>query len=346
MIDLRSDTVTQPSPQMRLAMYEAELGDDVFGEDPTVNQLEHMAAQQMGKEAAVLVVSGTMGNVVCGLTHCGRGDEMIVDEDSHLYINEVGAIAALGSIQTRAITSNNRGIPDSRAVEMAIRPKGLHFPPTGLLCLENTHNRASGAVFTIQEMGEASEVAHAHGVPVHLDGARIFNASIALGVPVAALASQVDSITFCLSKGLACPIGSIVCGSTEFIARARKVRKMLGGGMRQAGVIAAAGIVAMENMVDRLAEDHENARHLANGLVQMPGISIDLTPIQSNIVIFQTPDIHPSFFIDQLKSRGLLTSHSVGKGIRMVTHYGITAEDIDTTLEIVESTLHSKELVV
>ena len=343
-IDLRSDTVTQPSQEMRRAMFEAELGDDVFGEDPTVNRLEALAAQRMGKEAAVLVVSGTMGNVVCGLAHCARGDEVIVDEDSHLFINEVGAIAALGGVQVRTLPSNDHGMLDPATVEAAIRPEGLHFPPTGLVCLENTHNRASGTVFTPKEMAGVAEVAHAHGVPVHLDGARIFNAAIALGIPAAELAAYADSVTFCLSKGLSCPVGSLVCGSAEFIAKARKMRKMLGGGMRQAGVIAAAGIVALERMVDRLADDHENAARLAQGLARLPGISLDPSRTESNIVIFEVPDRHAPEFIGEIKERGVLASHSVGKGVRFVTHYGINAEDVDTALEVVSTTLRSRQM--
>ena len=344
-IDLRSDTVTQPSPEMRRAMYEAELGDDVFGEDPTVNRLEAMAAERMGKEAALLVASGTMGNLVCGLTHCARGDEMVVGADAHLFVNEVGAIAGLGGIQVRTLPTDDRGMVDPEAVEAAIRPQGLHFPRTALVSLENTHNRGSGAVFTPQEMGAVTEVAHAHGVPVHLDGARIFNAAVALGIPAADLAAQADSLSFCLSKGLSCPVGSAVCGDAEFIARARKTRKMLGGGMRQAGIIAAAGIVALEHMVDRLAEDHENARRLAQGLAQMPGISLDLSRIQSNIVIVETPIRPAPEFIGELKEHGVLANHSVGKGTRFVTHYGINAEDVDEALEVVEATLRSRQAV-
>ena len=344
-IDLRSDTVTQPTPEMRRAMYEAELGDDVLGEDPTVNRLEAMAAERTGKEAALLVASGTMGNLVCALGHCARGDEMIVGADSHIFVYELGGAAVLGGIQVRTLPNDTRGMLDPHQVEEAIRPPGLHFPPTGLVCLENTHNRGSGAVFTVEEMGAVAQVAHAHGVPVHLDGARIFNASVALGVPVAELAAQADSITFCLSKGLACPVGSVVCGSAEFIARARKVRKMLGGGMRQAGVLAAGGIVALEQMVARLAEDHANARRLAQGLARMPGLAIDPARIQSNIVIVEVLERPAQEFLRELEDRGVLAGSSLGQRVRLVTHYGITAEDVDTALETLEAVVRRERFV-
>ena len=336
-IDLRSDTVTLPTPDMRRAMAEAELGDDVFGEDPTVNRLEAIAAERLGKEAGLLVASGTMGNLVCALASCNRGDEMIVGADAHIFFNEVGGASALGGIQLRTVPTDARGMFDPEQVEAAIRTDNIHFPPTGLVCLENTHNRGNGAVFTTQEMASVTQVAHAHGVPVHLDGARVFNAAVALGVPVAELAAQADCVTFCLSKGLACPVGSLVCGTAEFISRARKVRKMLGGGMRQAGVIAAAGIVALEQMVDRLAEDHANAQRLARGLAGMPGLAIDPGRIQSNIVIVEVLDRPPQELVAELKSRGVLAGHSPGKGVRFVTHYGINAEDIDAALETVEA---------
>ena len=345
-IDLRSDTMTQPSPEMRRAMYEAELGDDVYGEDPTVNRLEAVAAERVGKEAALLVASGTMGNLVCALTHCSRGDEMIVGADAHIFLNETGGVAAFGGIQTRPLPNDARGMMDPDQVEDAIRPEGLHYPPTGLVCLENTHNRGNGAAFTAEEMGAVTRVAHAHGVPVYLDGARLFNAAVALGVPAAELAAQADSLSFCLSKGLACPVGSVVCGTAEFVARARKVRKMLGGGMRQAGVFAAAGLVALDGMVERLAEDHANARRLAQGLATMPGLSIDPAAIQSNIVIVEVTDRETQGLIGGLKARGVLASLSGGKGVRFVTHYGITPADIDRALEVVKMAVREDRAVV
>ena len=342
MIDLRSDTVTQPTAEMRRAMAEAEVGDDVFGEDPTVNRLEAMAAERMGKEAALFVASGTMANLVSALTHCQRGDEMVLGTDAHIFMNEVGGVAALGGIQVKAVPNHSRGKLDPETVEEAIRPDGLHFPSTGLVCMENTHNRGSGAAFTAQEMGGVTEVAHAHGVPVHLDGARIFNAAVALGVPASSLAAQADSVSFCLSKGLSCPVGSLVTGTTEFIAKARKTRKMVGGGMRQAGVLAAAGVVALEHMVDRLAEDHDNAKRLAQGLAQLPGVAIDPAQVQTNIVIVEMTEKPPLEFISELKERGVLANYNLGRRVRFVTHHGINAEDIDEALDASEAVLRGK----
>ena len=340
MVDLRSDTVTLPTAEMRRAMYEAELGDDVYGEDPTVNRLEAMSAERTGKEAAVLVASGTMGNLVCGLTHCGRGDEVIVGDTAHTYLNEQGGVAALGGVQIHTITTDARGMLDPQRVEAAIRPQGLQPPRTALVCLENTHNRGSGAAFTADEMAGVTGVAHAHGASVHLDGARIFNAAVALGVPVAELAAQADSLSFCLSKGLSCPVGSVVCGSEEFITRARRTREMVGGGMRQAGIIAAAGIVALETMVDRLAEDHVNAQRLAQGLATIPGLSIDPSRIQTNIVYVDLLDTAAHELSAALRERGVL-ANGMGNWVRFVTHYGITAEDIELALDAIEAAVRA-----
>ena len=337
-IDLRSDTVTQPTPEMRLAMAEAEVGDDVFGEDPTVNRLEAMAAERLGKEAALFVASGTMANLVSGLTHCQRGDEMVLGSEAHIFHNEVGAIAALGGVHVRTVPNDARGMIDPAAVEAAIRmPTNLHHPRTALVCLENTHNRCSGDVLDAEDIGAIAEVAHRHDAALHIDGARIFNAAVALGVPPAELARQADTVSFCLSKGLSCPVGSLVCGSQEVIARARKYRKMVGGGMRQAGVIAAAGIVALDTMVDRLAEDHANAKHLARGLAAIPGLTLAPDSIQTNIVIFEVTDRPAPEFMDSLKGQGVLTSYTGGRKVRMVTHYGISAEDIDEALNATET---------
>jgi threonine aldolase len=274
-IDLRSDTVTQPTPAMREAMARAEVGDDVFGEDPTVKRLEAMAAELMGKEAAVFVASGTMGNLTSLLALCERGDEAIVGSESHILHYEVAGAAGVGSIQLRPVANDTHGRLDLEAMAATIRGRNIHYPRTAAVCLENTHNRCGGAVLTAEEIASVAELAHRHGAAVHLDGARVFNAAVALGVPAAELTAEVDTVTFCLSKGLAAPVGSLVCASAELVARARKARKMLGGGMRQAGVIAAAGVVALETMVERLAEDHEHARLLADGLAQVPGVRID-----------------------------------------------------------------------
>ena len=332
-IDLRSDTVTLPTPAMREAMYRAELGDDVYGEDPTVNRLEEMAAERMGKEAAVLLTSGTQGNLCGILAHCQRGDEVIVGDQAHVLHYEVASCAALGGIQLRAVP-NGRALPDPADVEAAIRGSNIHFPPTGCVCLENTHNRCGGAVLSAEEMGRVIDVAHRHGIPVHLDGARIFNAAVALGVQAKDLVKDVDSVTFCLSKGLSAPVGSLLCGGAEYIKRARKLRKMLGGGMRQAGIIAAPGIVALETMVDRLAEDHANARTLAEGLAELPGVILDPKTVQSNIVIFGlAPSISTSAFLGKLAADGVRANATGPQRVRMVTHYGIVAEDIQLALQ-------------
>lgn len=331
-IDLRSDTVTHPTPAMREAMAQAEVGDDVFGEDPTVKRLESMAAERTGKEAAVFVASGTMGNLVSLLAHCQRGDEAIVGREAHILQYEVAGAAAVGGILLREVPNAPHGMLDLEAVEATVRGENIHFPRTAVVCLENTQNRCGGGVITIEETKALAELAHRHGIAVHLDGARIFNAAIALGVEAKELTADVDSVTFCLSKGLSAPVGSVVCGPAEFVAKARKARKMLGGGMRQAGVIAAAGVVALETMVDRLAEDHEHARVLATGLAQVPGIRIDTEAAQTNIVIFAIAGDHLTFQ-RRLRDAGLLTTPIGGGRVRMVTHHGITRADIDEALE-------------
>jgi threonine aldolase len=330
-IDLRSDTVTQPTPEMRRAMAEAVVGDDVFGDDPTVQRLESMAAERMGKEAAVFVASGTMGNIVCLLAHCQRGDEAIVGAEAHVLQYEVASAAGVGGIQLRAVPNLSHGMLDLDAVAATIRGRDIHFPRTALVCLENTQNRCGGGAITVDETNAVVTLAHERGIAVHLDGARIFNATIALGVPATALTAEVDSVTFCLSKGLSAPIGSLVCGSEEFVARARKARKQLGGGMRQVGVIAAAGIVALETMVDRLAEDHEHARLLAQGLASMPGVGIDPASVQTNLVFFDVDDA--SSFRRRLYEAGVWVTGMGPTRVRMVTHYGITRADIDEALD-------------
>ena len=330
-IDLRSDTVTHPTPAMREAMAQAVVGDDVFGEDPTVQRLEAMAAELMGKEAALFVASGTMGNLTCLLAHCQRGDEAIVGSEAHVLHYEVGGAAGLGGIQLRPVPNDARGLLDIEAVEATMRGQNIHFPRTALVCLENTHNRCGGGVITPEETAEVVELARRYGAAVHLDGARIFNAAVALGVPAAQLAAEVDSVTFCLSKGLAAPVGSLVCGSGDFVARARKARKMLGGGMRQVGVIAAAGIIALETMIDRLAEDHEHARLLAHGLAQVSGVRIDATSVQTNIVVLNVDD--GAAFQRRLQELGVLTTAFGPSRVRMVTHYGIMRQDIEEALE-------------
>ena len=334
-IDLRSDTVTHPTPAMREAMARAEVGDDVFGEDPTVRRLESMAAELMGKEAAVFVASGTMGNLTCLLAHCQRGDEAIVGSEAHLLHHEVGGAAGLAGIQLRPVPNDVRGWLDLDAVEGTIRGENIHFPRTALVCLENSHNRCGGGVLTPEATAEIARLAHRSGAAVHLDGARIFNAAVALGLPASRLSAEVDSVTFCLSKGLAAPVGSLVCGSADFIARARKARKALGGGMRQVGVIAAAGVVALESMIERLAEDHEHARLLAQGLAQIPGVRIDPDRVQTNIVVFDVDD--GAACRRRLGDVGVLATGFGPSRVRMVTHYGISRRDIDEALERMRS---------
>lgn len=327
MIDLRSDTVTKPTPAMREAMSRAEVGDDVFGEDPTVNQLEQLAAARLGKEAGLLVSSGTMGNLVSLLTHTRRGDEVIVGDKSHIISAEVAGAACLGSVQLRPVRNDERGCLNEADVEETIRPENVHFPRTGLICFENTHNRCNGSALTPQEMAPVVHVARRHGIPIHIDGARIFNAAVALQLDVAELAREADSVQFCLSKGLAAPVGSVIVGGRNFIERARKYRKMVGGGMRQAGVLAAAGIIAIEEMVGRLREDHENARLLAQGLAAIPGISVRPEGVQTNIIFFQSTAVPLAQFIDRMREYDVL----VGPG-RIVTHYGIERAEIEQTL--------------
>ena len=341
-IDLRSDTVTKPTPAMRRAMAEAEVGDDVFGEDPTVNRLQEMAAALMGKEAALLVTSGTQGNLVSILAHCDRGDEAIVGDLSHTYLYEQGGMAALGGVHPRVLPNNPDGTLDLDLIESAIRPDNVHFPRSRLIILENTHNRCYGAPLTPEYVRAVAEIAHRHGLKVHVDGARIFNAAIALGVDVKDLVAPVDSVTFCLSKGLSAPVGSVVCGSREFIEEARRARKVLGGGMRQAGVIAAAGIVALTEMVDRLAEDHENARRLAEGLAQIPAYQVDLDRVYTNIVYFDVVNgDSAAAIVERAKAAGVLVLPVGPRRIRAVTHYGIEAADIEEALDVLERVARS-----
>ena len=334
-IDLRSDTVTHPTPDMRRAMAEAEVGDDVLGDDPTVKRLEEMAAERMGKEAALYVSSGTMGNLLGVLGWCDRGDEVILGSEAHILWHESAGSAAIAGTLLRAVPNDERGRLDPDDVEHAVRTYRPGVSPTGMVALENTHNRCSGAALSPTDTRAVAEVAHAHGLPLHLDGARIFNASVALEIPADVLAGHADSVTFCFSKGLSAPIGSALCGPEDFIDRARKWRKMLGGGMRQTGVIAAAAIVSLESMVPRLAEDHQNARRLADGLAGIPGIAIDPERIETNIVIFEWEGGAHGAFMARLAEAGVLASSSGAPKVRMVTHYGINAEDIDDALEAV-----------
>jgi len=336
LVDLRSDTLTQPTPSMLKAMAEAQVGDDVFGEDPSINKLEEMAADRLGKEAALFAASGTMGNLVSLLAHCGRGDEIILGSLSHTFYFEQGGSAAVGGIHPRTVANLPDGTLNLSEIEAAIRPDNIHFPLTRLIVLENTHNLCGGTPLDLEYMRAVGDIARRHGLKVHVDGARIFNAAVALDVKVDQLAAEADSVSFCLSKGLGAPIGSVVCGNREFILRARRARKVLGGGMRQAGVLAAAGIVALNEMIDRLAEDHDNARKLANGLAQIPGLSIDPSLIKTDIVYFEVKKegIRVEELVQRLDNVGVRML-PVGPGrIRAVTHYHITSEDIDYALGV------------
>jgi threonine aldolase len=338
-IDLRSDTITKPTPEMRRAMAEAEVGDDVFGEDPTVNRLEEMAAGRVGKEAALFVASGTMGNLVSLLAQCGRGDEIILGDQAHTHINEQGGVAALGGIHPRVVPNEPDGTLDLGRVAAAIRSDNVHYPRTRLVTVENTQNLCGGAALTPEYMHALGLLARERGLLLHVDGARIFNAAIALGVDVRALTEDADSLTFCLSKGLGAPVGSLVCGSKAFIAEARRARKVVGGGMRQAGVLAAAGIVALERMVDRLAEDHANAQLLSAGLSELPWIQVDPVPLRTNILYFtvRLEAMNARQVTDLLARQGVLMLALGPNRVRAVTNYHISSADIQAALDAMRS---------
>ena len=333
-LDLRSDTVTLPTHEMREAAAMAEVGDDVFGEDPTVNRLEKLAAERLGKESGLFVTSGTQGNIVCVLSHTQRGDEIILESRSHIFTDEVGGLAALGGLMARTVPGS-LGWMRPEDIVAAIRYPNIHAPHTSLVCLENTHNQAGGVPLSVDQMKADWDVAKSHGLGVHLDGARIFNAAIALKVDVKQISQYADSVQFCLSKGLCAPVGSVVVGTRDFVEKARKYRKMLGGGMRQAGIIAAPGIVALTKMVDRLAEDHENARLLAEGLESIPGVRI-LNPVMTNMIRIDVSGLGWTGkdwgdACAMLGWRGGGSARSTV--IRLCTHYGIWKEDVEAFLE-------------
>ena len=340
-IDLRSDTVTLPTQAMREAMYRAEVGDDVYGEDPTINRLQELAAERTGKEAALFVPTGTMGNAIATLTHTGRGQAVLVGDESHIYHYEAGGPSTLGGSPMWVVPNNADGTLDLERVKAGIADESdEHVAATALLCLENTQNRCGGRVISVAQTQAVVDLAHAHGVAVHVDGARIFNAAVALGTSVSTLVQDVDSVMFCLSKGLCAPVGSMIAGSKEFIRRAHRTRKLLGGGMRQAGVIAAAGIVALEQMVERLAEDHEHAKQFAQGLAEYPQIAIDADEVATDIVMFSLHSLHnqpatlaeTDEFLSRAQQHGVLMGHMGGGKIRAVTHYGIEQQHITTAL--------------
>ncbi len=340
LIDLRSDTVTKPTPAMRRAMAEAEVGDDVLGDDPTVQRLEALAAQRVGKEAGLFVPSGVMANLVCLMTLTGRNEEVILGDQSHLYTAEVGGLGIFGNVFLHVLPNLPDGTIPLERLQGAIRD-AIYTPKTRVISLENTHNRCSGAVLPMDYIQQVATLARARGVYLHLDGARIFNAAVALGVDAAEIARPFEVVNFCFSKGLCAPVGSIVCGGAAFIQEARRTRRMLGGGMRQAGVLAAAALVALNEMIDRLAEDHEHARILAEGLANITGVHIDPARVQTNIVIFELDPATgwtSATLLSALKARGVLLSLS-GTRLRAVTHYGITRADIDHALRVIQQTL-------
>jgi threonine aldolase len=336
-IDLRSDTVSQPTSVMRKAMAQAEVGDDVYREDPTINRLETLGAEMVGKEAGLFVPSGTMGNLAAILAHCGRGDEVILGSKAHTFLFEAGGISALGGVHSHQIPN----LPDGRLaledIRQAIRPDDSHHPITRLITLENTHNRCGGVALTVDYTHEVGELARQNGLLVHLDGARIFNAAAVLDANVRQLCAPADSVTFCLSKGLCAPVGSLLCGSTSFIERARRMRKMLGGGMRQAGILAAAGIVALETMPGRLNEDHARARRLAEGLKAFPHLVLDPGTPHTNMVFFSLSEQSPFASAQELASHMEKCQVKIGivnaRRFRLVTHYWIDDEAVDKCLE-------------
>lgn len=341
-IDLRSDTVTHPTEEMRAAMAAAPVGDDVYNEDPTVIQLEKLAAEKTGMEAGLFVASGTMGNLIAALTHCGRGDEAVMGTSGHTFLHEVGGISALGGIFPALIPNQEDGTLAIEDIQNAYREDDIHHPVSRLLILENTQNQCGGIPLSVDYMHSAATIAHSLGMSVHLDGARVFNAAKALNCSAADICAPVDSVMFCLSKGLCAPIGSMLCGSQDFIAKARKIRKQLGGGMRQAGIIAAAGILAIDKMVERLPEDHQNAKDLAAGLKGIKGLTIVKGSPQTNMVFFRLARDFPKTadaIKDELKQQGVLVGLSGPNEFRLVTHFWIDAKDVQKTIQVLKTVI-------
>ena len=333
-IDLRSDTVTQPSNQMRDAISNSLLGDDVFGEDPTVNEIEQKAAQIMGKESALLVPSGTMGNLVSILSHCERGTEIILGHKSHTFIYEGGGISSVGGIHSRQLLNDDFGIINLDDIKQAVRDDNVHYPKTSAISLENTHNMCFGSPIEPNYIKSVSVIAKENNLKLHIDGARIFNAAVSLNIDVKDFVKNVDSVTFCLSKGLAAPIGSVVCGSKKFIDKARRHRKVLGGGMRQAGIIAAAGLISLDDCIMQIKKDHNNAKVLAEGLNKIKGLSVQLNLVQTNIIFFklESDEITAQTLVESMNSKGIKFFETSPNRFRLVTHYGITKKDIYKTL--------------
>lgn len=330
-IDLRSDTVTLPTLAMRQAMAEAEVGDDVFGDDPTVRELEERVAALLGKEAAVFVPSGTMGNQIAVRTHTEPGDEILVEAQAHIYYYEAGGPAALSGVMCRCL-DGRRGLFTAADVESALRPADPHFPRTRLVCLENTHNRGGGSIWPLAQVAEVAEIARHRGLTLHLDGARLWNASVATGIPESAYAAHVDSVNVCFSKGLGAPVGSALVGSREFVGRARRFRKMFGGGMRQAGIIAAGALFALTHHRERLADDHRNARRLAVGLQTLPNLELDLSRVETNLVLFRVVDRPARLLCEQMEHRGVRVLPTGLQTVRAVTNLNVSAEAIQTAL--------------
>lgn len=346
-IDLRSDTVSQPTSAMRKAMAQAEVGDDVYHEDPTINRLEELAAELVGKEAGLFLPSGTMGNLAAILAHCKRGEEVILGNKAHTFLFEAGGISALGGVHSYQVPNQPDGSLDLNDIKNAIRPDDDHQPISRLITLENTHNRCGGTALTVEYTRKVGDFACQYGLAVHLDGARLFNAAAALGVTASILCEPVDSVTFCLSKGLCAPVGSVLCGSNSFIKLARRQRKMLGGGMRQAGVLAAAGIVALETMVDRLVEDHHRARNLAHGLEQIPHFILHPGTPHTNMIFFSLSEEAPfesaSDFGVQTEKFGVKVGVVGSRSFRLVTHYWIDDTAVEKTLEVFQRVIEERE---
>ena len=340
-IDLRSDTVTQPTPSMRQAMAQAEVGDDVFGEDPNVNQLEKSAAEKLGKESALFVPSGTMANLISLLSHCQRGDEVILGDQSHIFLNEVGGLSALAGAHPKILKNNPDGTLPLDELENAIRHDEIHYPPTSLIALENTHNYCMGSPLTPDYMDRISKIAQNHSLPIHLDGARVFNAAVALKVDVKRLVGKVDSVMFCLSKGLSAPVGSLLCGTDKFILKARKMRKMVGGGMRQAGHLAAAGRIALEELVDRLQEDHQRTQTMARELAGMEAIEVDPNLVHTNILFFKlkTDNISSDKFLRHMTDHHILILMIDPGVFRIVLHREIDDDQVATALKVIRDVL-------
>jgi len=342
MINLRSDTQTLPTPEMLEAIRTAALGDDTYGEDPTVKRLESLAATRLGKEAAMLVLSGHMGNLCALLAHATPGDEVLLDPESHIFYYEAGALASIAGLMPKPVPSPG-GLMRPDELKAAVRARNLHYPIPRLLCLENTHNRAGGRVTPLALHHELCSIAHGLGIQVHLDGARIFNAAIACGVPAAEFAREADSVMFCLSKGLSCPLGSVLAGNREFIERARQARKRIGGGMRQAGVIAACGIVALETMVDRMADDHRTAKLLGEELNQIPGLRVDLATVETNMVYVDHSEsgLETNEVLARFKGAGVLASGRPPKQVRLVTSRHIDEATVREAVDRIRPAMHS-----